>query len=90
MRHVAAPLSDDTNVQVVGAEAMTNIDARKLSSPDGTPAPGILEIVSLPDNALSENLRYPGTNQLPIRALEASPHPEKAAQIYKIGNLRAV
>jgi tetratricopeptide (TPR) repeat protein len=78
VQHVAAAFSDDSDVQVMAAEAMMNINAWKLWSLDGTPAQGTVEIVSLLENALAKNPLHPGANHYLIHALEASPHPERA------------
>ena len=78
MQNVAATYPDDADIQVMAAEAMMNINAWKLWSLDGSPAPGTVEIVSLLENTLAKNPNHPGANHYLIHALEASPHPEKA------------
>ena len=47
MRKVAAEFPDDLDVQTLYAESLMNLRAWKLWEPDGRPAPGTLQIVSV-------------------------------------------
>jgi tetratricopeptide (TPR) repeat protein len=78
MKKVAEAYPDDDDVQVMYAEAMMNINAWKLWSLDGKPAPGTEEIVAVLEHVLSRDPRHPGANHYYIHAVEASPRPEKA------------
>jgi hypothetical protein len=60
------------------AEAMMNINAWKLWTLDGAPAPGTEEVVRRLEGVLARDPRHPGTNHYYIHAIEASRHPEKA------------
>jgi tetratricopeptide (TPR) repeat protein len=78
MKAVAASFPDDTDVQVMTAEAMMNINAWKLWTLDGAPAPGTEEILAILENALAKDPQHPGANHYYIHAVEASPNPGKA------------
>jgi tetratricopeptide (TPR) repeat protein len=78
MANVAAKFGDDLDVQVLRAESLMDLDPWKLWTPDGTPAPGTLDIVAALEAVLAKNPEHPGANHYYIHAVEASPHPEKA------------
>ncbi len=78
MKAVAARFPDDTDVQVMTAEAMMNINAWKLWTLDGAPAPGTEEILAILEKALAKDPQHPGANHYYIHAVEASPNPGKA------------
>jgi tetratricopeptide (TPR) repeat protein len=78
MKTVAARFPDDTDVQVMTAEAMMNINAWKLWTLDGAPAPGTEEILAILEKALAKDPQHPGANHYYIHAVEASPDPGKA------------
>jgi len=78
MKAVAAKFPDDLDVQTLYAEALMDLHAWKLWGPDGTPAPGTLEIVSTLKGVLARDANHVGANHYLIHALEASPHPEEA------------
>jgi tetratricopeptide (TPR) repeat protein len=78
MKAVAERFPGDVDVQVMTAEAMMNINAWKLWSLDGAPAPGTEEIIAILEKALSRDPQHPGANHYYIHAVEASPDPAKA------------
>jgi tetratricopeptide (TPR) repeat protein len=80
MREVAAAHPDDLDVQVLAAEALMDVNPWKLWTPEGTPAPGTLEIVNTLELVLAQAPEHPGANHYYIHAIEASPHPERALQ----------
>ncbi len=57
MKAVAEQFPDDTDVQVMTAEAMMNINAWKLWTLDGAPAPGTEEILAILEKALAKDPR---------------------------------
>src|SRR5260370_7942459 len=77
MKAVAEQFPDDTDVQVMTAEAMMNINAWKLWTLDGAPAPGTEEILAILEKALAKDPQHPGANHYYIHAVEASPNPGK-------------
>src|SRR5215471_6949452 len=77
MKAVAARFPDDSDVQVMTAEAMMNINAWKLWTLNGKPAPGTEEIVAILEKVLAKDPRHPGANHYYIHAVEASPNPVK-------------
>jgi len=78
MKGVAGRFPDDTDVRVMTAEAMMNINAWKLWTLDGAPAPGTEEIVAILEKLLAKDPQHPGANHYYIHAVEASPNPGKA------------
>ncbi len=78
MQGVAGRFPDDSDVQTLTAEALMNVNAWKLWSPDGTPAAGTAEIMSRLQGVLARDPRHPGANHYYIHTMEASPHPEAA------------
>jgi len=69
---------DDPDVGTLFAESMMNLNAWKLWSIDGTPAPGTPEIVSTLEHVLAIHPDHPGANHYYIHAVEASPNPGRA------------
>src|SRR6266566_7711844 len=59
MKTVAERFPDDTDVLVMTAEAMMNINAWKLWRLDGAAAPGTEEIVPILEKALAKDPRHP-------------------------------
>jgi len=55
-----------------------NINAWKLWTADGKPAPGTLEIVRTLERVLARDPTHPGANHYYVHAIESSPHPDKA------------
>src|SRR4029077_10905653 len=78
MKEAAQSFPDDDDVQTLYAEAMMNINAWKLWSLEGEPAPGTEEIVATLEKVLARNPQHPGANHYYIHAVEASPSPGRA------------
>jgi hypothetical protein len=78
MQDVARKYPDDSDVQTLTAEAMMNINAWKLWSLNGAPAPGTEDILARLEAVLDKDTLHPGANHYYIHAMEASLHPEKA------------
>jgi tetratricopeptide (TPR) repeat protein len=78
MKAVAMQFPDDLDVLTMYAESRMNINAWKLWTPAGVPAPGTEEIVATLETVLKRDPLHPGANHYYIHAIEASPHPEKA------------
>jgi tetratricopeptide (TPR) repeat protein len=76
MRAVAQRFPDDTDVQVMTAEALMNIKPWKLWK-DDKPEPATEDIVAILEKALAKDPHHPGANHYYIHAVEASPHPGK-------------
>jgi len=78
MRDVAKRFPDDVDVQVLFAESMMDLNAWKLWTLDGKPAPGTAEIESILEAALKKDPTHPGANHYYVHTMEASMHPEMA------------
>jgi tetratricopeptide (TPR) repeat protein len=78
MKTVAARFPDDLDVQALYAEALMNVNAWKLWTPDGKPAADTERIVAILESVLARDPGHPGANHYLVHALEASPHPERA------------
>jgi tetratricopeptide (TPR) repeat protein len=78
MKAVAAQFPGDLDVQTLYAESMMNLNAWRLWTPEGKPAPGTEEIVATLESVLKRDPRHPGANHYYVHTLEASPHPENA------------
>jgi tetratricopeptide (TPR) repeat protein len=78
MKAVAARFPEDLDVQALYAEALMNVNAWKLWTPDGKPAPGTELVVSTLESVLARDPGHPGANHYLVHSLEASPHPERA------------
>jgi tetratricopeptide (TPR) repeat protein len=78
MQGVAAQFPRDDDIQTMYAESLMNLNAWKLWSSDGKPAPGTEEIVRTLETVMARNPAHPGANHYYVHAIEASPHPEKA------------
>jgi tetratricopeptide (TPR) repeat protein len=78
MKAVAAQFPSDLDVQTLYAEAMMNLNAWKLWTPEGKAAPGTEEIVATLESVLKRDPRHPGANHYYVHTLEASQHPDKA------------
>lgn len=78
MKAVAEKFSDDLDVQTMYAESMMNVNAWKLWTLDGKPAPGTNEIVATLESVLKRNPQHPGANHYYIHTVEASPDPARA------------
>jgi len=78
MREVAARFPDDLDVQTLCAEAEMNLNAWKLWTADGRPAPGTPEIEARLESVLRRDPGHPGANHYYIHVMEASLDPGKA------------
>jgi tetratricopeptide (TPR) repeat protein len=78
MKTVAAKFPSDLDVQTLYAESMMNVNAWRLWTPEGKPAPGTEEIVATLESVLKRDPSHPGANHYYVHTLEASPHPERA------------
>lgn len=78
MKEVAQRFPQDLDVKTLYAEALMNVNAWKLWTADGKPAPGTEQIVATLEAVLARDPMHPGANHYYVHTLEASPHPEKA------------
>jgi tetratricopeptide (TPR) repeat protein len=78
MYKVATDFPDDLDIQTLYAESLMNLRAWKLWQPDGTPAPGTLQIVAVLESVMRRDPKHPGANHYYVHAIEGSSHPEKA------------
>jgi tetratricopeptide (TPR) repeat protein len=78
MKAVATQFPDDLDVLTMYAESRMNLNAWKLWTLNGQPAPGTEEIVTTLETVLHRDPHHPGANHYYVHAIEASPHPEKA------------
>jgi tetratricopeptide (TPR) repeat protein len=78
MKTVAVRFPEDLDVQTLYAESLMNLNAWKLWTPEGKPAPGTEEIVATLESVLRRDPAHPGANHYYVHTLEASPHPEQA------------
>ena len=77
MKAVAKKFPDDLDVQTLYAEAMMNLNAWKLWTLDGKPAPGTAEILATLESVLKREPGHPGANHYYIHVVEASPDPAR-------------
>ena len=78
MKAVAGRFPDDLDVQTLYAEALMNINAWKLWTPDGKPAADTERVVVILESVLARDPAHPGANHYLVHALEASPQPDRA------------
>ncbi len=78
MRAAARKFPTDSDIQTMYAESLMNLNAWKLWTADGKPAPGTLEIVRTLEQVMARDPTHPGANHYYVHAIEASPHPDKA------------
>lgn len=79
MGELAKKYPEDDDVAVLYAESMMDLRPWRLWSNDGTAAEGTEEIIGALESVLRRNPNHVGANHYLIHALEASPHPERAA-----------
>src|SRR5689334_12034522 len=77
MKAVANQFPNDLDVLTMYAESRMNLNAWKLWTLDGKPAPGTEEIVTTLELVLQRDPHHPGANHYYVHAIEASPHPDK-------------
>jgi len=78
MRDLVSRYPNDDDAAVLYAESLMDLNPWKFWAPDGTPAPGTLELVAVLERVLARAPDHTGANHYYIHAVEASPHPEKA------------
>ncbi|HEY0799296.1 MAG TPA: hypothetical protein VGD54_00520, partial [Steroidobacteraceae bacterium] len=78
IKAVAMQFPQDYDVQTLYAEAMMNINAWKLWTPDGKPTAGTEKILVTLESVLAHDPEHPGANHYYVHAIEASLHPERA------------
>ncbi|HZN56019.1 MAG TPA: tetratricopeptide repeat protein [Candidatus Polarisedimenticolaceae bacterium] len=78
MQRVRKRFPKDDDVATLAAEAMMDLRPWKFWTPDGKPAPGTLEILSILESVLKRNPSHPGANHYYIHATEASPNAGRA------------
>jgi tetratricopeptide (TPR) repeat protein len=77
MGELARKYPDDLDAATLYAESAMNLRPWKLWSPDGKPAEGTAEILTVLEGVLRRNPNHPGANHYYIHAIEASPYPER-------------
>jgi tetratricopeptide (TPR) repeat protein len=78
MHDLARQFPRDDDILTMYAESLMNLNAWKLWSADGKPAPGTEEILQTLETVMARDPAHPGANHYYVHAIEASPHPEKA------------
>lgn len=78
MRDVAERFPEDLDVQTLCAEAAMNVNAWKLWTADGRPAPGTLAIEARLESVLRRDPGHPGANHYYVHVMEASREPGRA------------
>jgi tetratricopeptide (TPR) repeat protein len=79
MRKVWQTHPNDPDGGALFAEAMMDLRPWNQWTPEGQPNPGTEEILATLQAVLKLNPKHPFANHLYIHAVEASPHPERAA-----------
>jgi hypothetical protein len=77
MAELARRYADDLDAATLYAESAMNLRPWKLWTPDGKPAEGTAEILTVLEAVLRRNPNHPGANHYYIHAIEASPYPER-------------
>jgi len=77
MKAVAKKLANDFDAQTLYAEALMDLNAWKLWTLDGRPAPGTREILVTLESVLKRAPGHPGANHYYIHAVEASADPAR-------------
>jgi tetratricopeptide (TPR) repeat protein len=80
MRKVWQSYPKDPEVGVLFAEATMDLRPWNQWTPKGEPNPGTEEVLATLEAVLKLNPNHPFANHLYIHAIEASPHPERAAE----------
>jgi len=78
MADVVRRYPDDLDAATLYAEALMDLNPWQFWSPEGKPAEGTEEIVSVLELVLRRDPQHIGANHYYIHAVEASPHPEWA------------
>jgi tetratricopeptide (TPR) repeat protein len=77
MGKLARKYPDDLDAATLYAESAMNLRPWKLWGPDGKPAEGTAEILTLLEGVLRRDPNHPGANHYYVHAIEASPYPER-------------
>jgi len=80
MGSLSKKYADDADIATLYAESLMDLHPWKFWAHDGTPAPGTEEIVRVLEGVLKKHPNHMGANHYLIHAVEASPHPERAAE----------
>ncbi|MEO8440351.1 MAG: hypothetical protein ABI540_09030 [Spartobacteria bacterium] len=80
MREVWQKYPNDPEVGVLFAEAMMDLRPWNQWTPEGEPNLGTEEVLATLEAVLKMSPQHPFANHLYIHAVEASPHPERAAK----------
>ena len=80
MRKIWQSYPKDPEAGVLFAEAMMDLRPWNQWTPEGQPNPGTEEVLATLEAVLKLNPNHPFANHLYIHAIEASPHPERAAR----------
>lgn len=78
MRDLAKRYPDDLDAATLYAESMMVPMRWKWWAPDGTPAQGMEEAISVLESVMRRDPDHPGANHFYIHAVEMSPTPERA------------
>jgi tetratricopeptide (TPR) repeat protein len=78
MRELVKKYPDDLDLATMFAESLMMLRPWQLWTPDGQPAPGTLELVSVLESVMKRDPNHPGANHFYIHAVEASPNLERA------------
>jgi len=78
MKALVQKYPDDPDAATIYAESMMDLNAWKLYSPEGKPAEGTEEIVTVLESVMRRDPLHVGANHLYIHAVEASTNPERA------------
>ena len=81
MRALFQKHPEDADIGALFAEALMDLRPWDLWTPEGQPQPGTDEIVATLEAVLERAPRHPLALHLYIHAVEASPQPEKAAEV---------
>jgi tetratricopeptide (TPR) repeat protein len=79
MRQTWQAYPEDPDVGALFAEALMTLRPWDLWTQEGRPQPGTEEVIATLDAVLKLSPNHPFANHLYIHAIEASPHPERAA-----------
>jgi tetratricopeptide (TPR) repeat protein len=79
MRDLMQQRPADADAATLFAEALMLLRPWDYWTPEGNPQPGTEELVSVLERTLKKNPKHAGAIHFYIHAMEASPHPERAA-----------
>ncbi len=79
MRTLHAKYPDDPDAAVIYAESIMDLSPWDYWLPSGAPKPDTEELLTVLETVLAKHPDHTGANHYYIHAIEASPHPERAA-----------